>query len=161
MRDSQLAFVRVYAASASSGGKKRKLTEEGGEPLRLSTIVRLGVEIETCLKPGRRISENNMFEGEDDDSIRCEDGLRPREFVSRSPVHYYCYANRSTEIHPQPRESNYHNMLNDMKEVFAKSDPCLNETCGTHVHMSVPVTVNAHPFLFVILQKSGSIRIKE
>ena len=117
MRDSHLAFVRVYAASASVG-TKRKLTEEDGEPPHLSTIVRLGVEIETCLKGGRGLSENNMFKGEDDDTIECEDGLREREFVSTSPVHYYCYANRSTK---QPPESNYHNMLNDMKEVFAKS----------------------------------------
>lgn len=117
-------------------------------------VVKLGVEIETCLDAekfsdlvGSYENQIGMFIYEDDSSIKCRSPYEAREFVSREEVEFDIDSSNSGQ------RPSYKQMIQDIHTILSISSACSNNSCGTHVHMSLPnYSVNEHPFLFVILQ---------
>ena len=123
-----------------------------------TTIVQLGVEIETCIDSDQwseyqlysedRIGTIGVLKAVEDESIRCDvDGTIPLEFVSNPPIDFH--VNESNE----EQSDQYREMLSNIDSLFSMSSPCALDRCGTHVHMSLPnQSVNEHPFLFAVIQ---------
>ena len=77
-----------------------------------------------------------------DTFVKCDkEYLRPLEFVSRDNVEFSIHRSGERQL------SSYRQMMEDMRQLFLVSHPCVVDTCGMHIHISLflqPNRVGAH-----------------
>ena len=104
--------------------------------------VRVGVEIETCARG--KIERVGILKPTHDSSIRCHAGLRPVEYIID-------YNNKVFMDDLKP-------LIRDMQLLLPTIHPCADNdlqenSCGMHVHMSLPHTqLDDFPFHLIIYQ---------
>lgn len=98
-----------------------------------------GIEIETCISD--EINVNLKYYVDVSDlSVKCRDGFKEAEFIAE-PVPMIELIDPSTEIGKET------------KCLLEETDKCLQQSCGTHVHMSMnSVTVDKYPHFDILMR---------
>ena len=127
-----------------------------------SVHVRVGIEIETCvLFPDYEELNGTLrlFRSDTDGSIRC-----PTDMGQMRAVEYILDTPMDVDPSDLALSASYQAAVEEMRLILAAAHKCADadaedeedehvSSCGTHLHMSVPITVEENPLLFHTLQQ--------